>query len=140
MPSRSSSARTAGPKRRFRNAVKTSCSIFKLPAYLALSSRAKRGIYSSSPPARPPERRETLPNRLSHQGGHRHAQAPQKATKSHWRTNKYSIGNDRDQPVPHHKAQHDPTAFFAAVSVNDAVRQSLDATLQRVEIDVGNCG
>src|SRR6266851_8744623 len=131
MCSFSSNASAGAPNRRFRSAVKASCSILRF-RYL---SRLEAYNW---PLRLPPEGRVPLPYRLRHQGCHGHAQAPQKTAKSRGRTFEYSIGSGSHQSIAHHKAQDDQAAFLPAVSIDDAIDKAFDAARQRAEIDIGN--
>jgi len=129
MCSACSNASTAGPKRRFRNAVKISCSIFRTSIFqtsvllrICHPERSEGPAVSLQPdlttpagtlytPPIPPPPSGPPPARTS----------PQKTAKRQGRTFEYSIGNRCHQPVSHHKTQQDPTALFAAVPVDDAI-------------------
>ena len=64
-------------------------------------------------------------------GAYGKSESPQKATEGYCRTLEYTIGNHANQQITQEKTGNDDAAALAAMRVDNAVREALDATRER---------
>src|ERR1700733_6005521 len=77
-------------------------------------------------------------SRLDHHGRYGEAQTPQESMEGQGGTVEYSIGGGSDQRIANQEAEHDASAFFGALLVDDALGERFPATLGRAKSDGGN--